>query len=362
MWHRAHAATSRRSASPSTYTGTQLRPAHHAPHLLELRQPAIRRRTAASSSASPPQTATAATGSVPPAESHPTTTHPRTPGCAVIAASRSAGCMFSPRRSQSRRPCAQELQLASSPRARPGRPWPATRLRACIAPPCHVAPASISPRTRISPSSPMLHLASRQRFADRPRSNVERVIQRHQRGRLGHAIALDQRIPQPIPEASSSAGSVAPPEITAQNFQPSARCTRRNRHHLPAAAYARRPSASSANSAGSSGNRATRGARSNPSTRGPPPAPKSFAPHQLHQPRWLQLFRKVHLRRQQRRTHSPMNCPNTWLSGSDMQKAQRMKHPLVLPVLRHLRSIGPSVTSTLRCVCTIPSAPRSSPK
>ena len=45
-----------------------------------------------------------------------------------------------------------------------------------------------------------LHLASRQWLPDRPRRNVEGMVQRYQRGGLRHAVALDQRKSQPVPE------------------------------------------------------------------------------------------------------------------------------------------------------------------
>ena len=50
------------------------------------------------------------------------------------------------------------------------------------------------------------HFAAGERLADRPRRDVEGMIQRDQRGRLGHTIALDERQAEAVPEGFEIAG------------------------------------------------------------------------------------------------------------------------------------------------------------
>ena len=52
--------------------------------------------------------------------------------------------------------------------------------------------------------------------------------------------------------------------------------------------------------------------------------------------------------------HSPMNWPKTWLSGSECRKRSGWKIRSTRAYFAISRSIGSSVTSTLRCVCTMP--------
>ena len=125
------------------------------------------------------------------------------PGCAASAVSRSAGWIFNPAAGDNHIPLAPAGIAGRPPHSSPpGRPWPATRPRArASCPPCQVAPESISPRTSTSPSSAIFTSRPGSGRPTVPARDVERMVQRHQRGRLGHAIALDQRKAQPVPES-----------------------------------------------------------------------------------------------------------------------------------------------------------------
>ncbi len=73
--------------------------------------------------------------------------------------------------------------------------------RACNPPCCHTWEAIESPRTRISPSAPICTSRPARRFTNAAPGNLERVVQRHQRGGLGHPITLDQRKAKGGPKA-----------------------------------------------------------------------------------------------------------------------------------------------------------------
>ena len=130
-----------------------------------------------------------------------TTAQAATSGCSSIAASMSSGCMFTP--------AAVTITSLLRPRNRSS----PDSCRSAISP---VASHSSS-RGRSAPASPggagdhraadqhlavgrELDLASGQRLADGALGHVEGMIERDERGGLGHAVALHEHESQRVPE------------------------------------------------------------------------------------------------------------------------------------------------------------------
>ena len=71
---------------------------------------------------------------------------------------------------------------------------------------CQVALASMSPRTRISPSSVIRTSRPGSGFADGAVADVEGMVEGDERGGLGHAVALDQGEAEAVPEGFELGG------------------------------------------------------------------------------------------------------------------------------------------------------------
>ena len=212
----------------------RLRPQHPAPHSLKLRQPHVGSLNDRGGLRRPdPRTASTAQGSGPAAVSMGTTAQAATPGSCSMAASRSSGCRLSPAAvtmTSLLRPRKRSSPVGSVPARSPVASH--SVVRGCSAPPRPGgARRSWRPRTSTSPSGPSLTSRPASGLPMVPCGHVEGMVEGDQRGGFRHAVALHQHQARARSRtASSGPGSAPPPEMSAQNLRPKARCTSRKRH------------------------------------------------------------------------------------------------------------------------------------
>ena len=227
----------------------------------------------------------------------------------------------------------QKPQLAAAPPVLQDRRSPATRpyAVACLRP--AMLPSKPSLRAPAPRRLRNLHLAPWQRFAQRPMPNLERMIQRHQRRRLRHPIALNHRNPHRSPErlqltrqrrSPADQRPEPPPQPAMHPPQPPPPLPNRQpRHPLPPPSPATHLHSADAHAATPSHAAPQSALRSARASATPPSATAQAAPRSAPPP-------------QHRRNPQPHELPKHMAQRKRMHKPQRMNHPLVPPVLRNL--------------------------